>query len=226
MTTDSAYFSSFSKSLHLLFDGVGGSWGNIPQQYLDYFHHVYADGDISLLPAVSSLENADMLEGWEVEEVLSTLSKVNPEHWPDPESIASIDAELLLADEDSEPNDFDEGVREFVEDNLGTSEKTQKVLKGVLESVFGDGVSTIRSKQGKYPSPSNNFLQDKDGTFAGTFRFEDYLFDFEIAPTEQGWICTYRLDEKSLDKLEKPEFTGQRHDGKPKHRKVRSRGWG
>lgn len=230
MTTDSAYFSSFSKSLNLLFDGVKGDWNGIPQHYLDYFHHTYSDGDVSLIPAVSVLENTDMLESWEIEEVLALLSKVNPEQWPDPESIASIDAELLLAHRDLDTSaeeliDPEQGAAEFVEDNLGTSEKTQKVLKGVLESVFGPGVGTIRSKQGKYPSPSNNFLQEKDGTFAGTFKFDDYTFDFEIAPTEQGWLCTYRLDEKSLDKLEKPEFTGQRRDNRPKHRKVRSRGW-
>jgi hypothetical protein len=223
MTADSAFLTTSIKSLGHLIEGVNGEWHEIPQHYLDYFNHTYADGDVSLLPAVSKLENIDFLESWQIDEVLSLLTKVNPDHWPDCEDIRGIDAELLLSDGHIVGSDYTE--LEYVEDNLGASEKTQKALKGVLESVFGPGVSRIRSKKGDYPSPSNSFLQDKDGTFAGTFTFEGHTFDFEIAPTEAGWLCTYRLDEKSLDKLEKPEFKGQRRDNKPKHRKVRSQGW-
>lgn len=220
MTSDSAYFQKSLSSLNTLLQGAKGVWGDVPCEYLSYFHHNFADGDVSLLPALSGLTNTEGLEGWEIKEIVESLTKVNPKEWPDVESIESIDAETFF----SGPSYYGEGW-EFAEDNLGTSEKVQKALKGVIESVFGEGVSTIRSKQGKYPSPSNNFLQEKDGTFAGTFKFESHLFEFEIAPTEEGWICTYRLDEDSLDKLEKPEFKKRRKDNKPNHRKVRSQGW-
>lgn len=223
MTSDSAYFATAKRSLSALVQGAEGSWYEIPKGYLNYFHHEFADGDVSLLPAAFSFDNVDGVEDWQMGEVIDLLSKVDPREWPDCDSIACTDVEELIYSLDNGANQAE--VMEYVEDNLGTSEKTQRVLKGVLESVFGKGVETIRSKQGKFPSPSNNFLQDKDGTFAGTFKFDSHLFDFEIAPTEKGWICTYRLDEKSLDNLEKPEFKGRRKDDKVKHRKVRSQGW-
>ena len=221
MTSDSAYFQKSSSSLNTLLQGAKGVWGDLPRDYLNYFNHTFVDGDVSLLPSLSGLVNTDSLDGWEIQEIVGALTKVNPKEWPDVDSIETIDAESFFTGEaNNAPGEW-----EYVEDNLGTSERVQKALKGVLESVFGDDVSTIRSRQGKYPSPSNNFLQEKDGTFAGTFKFEGHLFQFEIAPTEAGWICTYRMDEDSLDKLEKPEFKNRRKDNKPNHRKVRSQGW-
>lgn len=221
MTSDSAYLKQSVSSLNILLQGAKGVWGDIPHIYMGYLSHAYVDGDISLLPALSALINTDCLESWEIEDVVDALIKVDPKEWPDPGSIETLDAEKLLGGQD----DASHGEWSYVEDNLGTSEKAQKALKGVIESIFGEGVSTIRSKLGKYPSPSNNFLQEQDGTFAGTFKFENNLFEFEIAPTEVGWICTYRLSEDSLDKLEKPEFKNRRKSNKPNHRKVRSQGW-
>lgn len=217
MQSDSAYLCSCDKNLRLLLDASNGDWKSIPQNYLDYFHHEYSDGDVSFIPAVSTFENTDFLEIWQVEEAAEMLTKVDPNGWPDIDSVEAIDVPALLEEEQ-------DGEWDYVEDNLGTSEKVQKALKGVIESVFGGAVSQIRSKTGQYPSPKNNFLLEKDGTFAGTFKFDIFSFEFEIAPTEKGWICTYRLDEKSLEKLDKPEFKGKR-DNKINHRKVRSRGW-
>lgn len=221
--SDTAYMALAKRSLPLLIEGVKGDFASIPDQYLEYLAHEYSDGDISLLPALSRLEGADELEPWQFEEVLEALGKVDPNEWPDLYNIESIFAPGIL-DKFSETLENEDELQ-YVEDNLGTSEKTQKVLKGVIESVFGEPVEKIRSRQGKFPSQSNNFLQEKDGTFAGTFQFKDHLFEFEIAPTERGWICTYRLTEGSLDKLEKPQFK-QKKQGKVHHRrKVRSQGW-
>lgn len=224
--SDSAYLASSRKSLEYLIEGASGDLGSIPQYYLDYFAHIYQDGDISLLPALSKVKDAEDLEPWQLDEVLDVLEKVNPNEWPDLDSINSISAPHLLGQNPVEDNFSERDGWEYVEDNLGTSEKVQKALKGVIESVFGDDVSTIRSKKGKFPSPENNFLQDKDGTFAGTFKFEGHTFEFEIAPTEKGWICTYRVGEDSLDKLEKPNL--RKHGEKPKDRgprRVRNQGW-
>lgn len=218
MSSDQAYTSTFRENLNTVLKGSGGDWSKIPPEYLSHFFHTYVDGDISLIPLSSKLEKTEFLEEHEIGSVLEILSKVDPRVWPDPECVESIDAELLLNCGKDEPLDF-------VEDNLGTADKVEKVLKSVIENSFGKGVTSIRSHKGKYPSPENNFLQEEDGTFSGTFVFGPHKFNFEIAPTELGWICTYRMSEKSLDNLEKPEFKGKRKGNKKFLRKVRNQGW-
>jgi hypothetical protein len=172
---------------------------------------------VSLLSAFSKFSVSSELENWELDEAIEMLSKVEPEFWPDPESIERLDLGAIFLDNQDE-------TFEFVEDNLGSSEKAQKVILAVIHSVFGETVNTIRDKSGNYPSPRNNFLQDKDGTFSGTFGFEGFKFLFEILPTEQGWVCTYRMSEKSLDSLEKLTDTKGTKKSQ-QHRKVRHRGW-
>lgn len=218
MQSDSAYLAQYPAMMNLLLEASGGDFARIPSNYLENFNHEYSDGDISFLPAVSKLKNTDFAESWQTEEAIEFLSKVNPQEWPNPEDVESIDYEKLFQ---SEQRDWD-----FVEDNLGTSEKVEKVLKAVLESVFGKGVSSIRDHSGSFPSPRNNFLQEEDGTFSGTFKYYKHEFVFEIAPTEKGWLCTYRLGEKSLDELEEPAFKGKEDQKKQMNPKtVRTRSW-
>lgn len=219
MPSDSAYTSQCFAMVRLLVDAVQGEFANIPDNYLQNFHHTYTNGDISLVPAFSALSGTEFAEPWHIDEVVEILSRVNPEQWPNCEDIVNIDIESLLV-EGTEAETLD-----YVEDNLGTAEKTEKVLKEVIESVFGEKVSSIRDRSGNFPSPKNNFLQEKDGTFAGTFKHENHTFHFEIAPTEAGWICTYRLSEKSVDALEKPKYKGQRKNEQHEYRSVRTSGW-
>lgn len=221
MQSDTAYLAQYPPMLNLLREASGGNIASIPNQYLNNFHHTYANGDISLIPKVSSLSNTDFLETWQIDELAESLSRVNPRGWPDLEDIVNIDAQRIL----NEESETDHTVN-FVEDNLGTADKTEKIIKIVIESVFGKGVSAIRDRGGNFPSPKNNFLQEEDGTFAGTFKHDEHIFSFEIAPREVGWICTYRLTEKSLDKLEKPKFKSQRDDNQHSNRNaVRTKAW-
>lgn len=219
MQSDSAYLAQYPPMLRLLQEASGGSLAHIPQNYLDNFYHEYTTGEVSLLPAAGKLENIDLMEQWEVDEVLEVLSRVDPLEWPDPVDIVGIDANAVIQVE--EPEKF----CDYVEDNLGTSAKVEEVLRIVLEEVFGKGVSNIRDNSGNYPSPKNNFLQEQDGTFAGTFKFENHTFRFEIAPTEVGWLCTYRMTEKCLDKLDRPKYKNQREDKEREYRSVRTKAW-
>lgn len=219
MQSDSAYLAQYPPMLRLLQEASGGDLASVPQSYLDNFYHEYANGEISLIPAAGKLESTDEMEPWEVDEVLEVLSRVNPLEWPDPVDIVGIDADAVI--QADEPEKF----CNFVEDNLGTSGKVEEVLRIVLEEVFGKGVSSIRDNSGNYPSQKNNFLQEQDGTFAGTFKFENHSFKFEIAPTEVGWLCTYRMTEKCLDKLERPKFKNQRKDENNNYRSVRTKAW-
>ena len=146
------------------------------------------------------------------------LGKVCPEDWPNIEDIQSISLEEVLKVYEEDATGFD-----FVEDNLSTAEKTEKVLIEVISSVFGDKVSTIRSEKGYFANPKNNFLQEEDGTFAGTFEYGDHKFIFEVYPDEQGWGCTYRMHWDSVKDL--PPKTDKKEEEKDHTRRVRQRGW-
>ena len=201
----------------LLYEASHGDFECVPENYSEHFKHCFQDGDVSLLSAFSKFSMDGELENWELDEAIELLSKVEPDFWPDPESIEHLDLGGIFSNGGEETLDF-------VEDNLSSSERVQKVLSAVIYSVFGEKVDAIRDKSGGYPSPKNNFLQDEDGTFSGTFKFDSYKFLFEILPTEQGWVCTYRMDEKSLDSLEKNTDIKNKKQA-PQHRKVRHRGW-
>jgi hypothetical protein len=150
------------------------------------------------------------------------LGKVTPSDWPNVEDIEGVSLEELLRVYDTDATD-PEGLN-FVEDNLSTAEKVEKVLIEAISSVFGDKVSTIRSEKGYYASPKNNFLQEDDGTFAGTFMYDGRKFIFEVAPSEDGWLCTYRIHWDEFSKLP-PLHDEDTKDKNDYTRRVRHRGW-
>jgi hypothetical protein len=160
------------------------------------------------------------MEDFEIEEAIELLGKVNPGDWPPLEDIEGVSlGDFLRAFDDEREGEYD-----FVEDNLSTAEKVEKVLIEVISSVFGDRVSTIRSEKGYFGNPKNNFLQDDDGTFAGTFMYDGHKFIFEVYPDEQGWGVTYRLHWDSVDKL--PPYHNEDNPEKNDYtRRVRHRGW-
>ncbi len=203
----------------MLWNASEGCPENIPESYCEHLNHKYVDGDISLVSLLSKFNYTEDLEDFEVEEAIEMLGKVNPEDWPNIEDIKGVSIEELL-----HIYDEDASVFEFVEDNLGTSEKVEKVLIEVISSVFGDRVSNIRSEKGYFGNPKNKFLQAEDGTFAGTFMYDGNKFLFEIAPAEDGWICTYRMHWDSVDKLP-PVVQADNKNDTDYTRHVRNRGW-
>jgi hypothetical protein len=203
----------------MLWEASEGDPRRIPDEYAAHLNHSYVDGDISLVGLLNRVEDYSELDDFEIEEAIEILGKVNPGDWPDVEDIEGVSIEELLRIYDEDATEFD-----FVEDNLGTAEKVEKVLIEAISSVFGDRVSTIRSEKGYFGNPKNNFLQADDGTFEGTFMYDGNKFMFEIAPTEGGWLCTYRMHWDSVDKL--PPLHDE--DTKEKNnytRRVRHRGW-
>lgn len=207
----------------MLWDASEGNPADIPEHYLAHLNHEYIDGDISLVPAISKFEYTESIEDFEWEEAVELLGKVNPDDWPLIEDIEGVNVEELLKIYDEDASTFD-----YVEDNLGTAEKVEKVIKETIKSVLGEEVDKIRSRSGQFPSAANKFLQDSDGTFAGSFMHGDHKFLFEIAPMESGWLCTYRLSEQTLDKLPPiPQEDKEEDDPKKKDytRRIRNRGW-
>jgi hypothetical protein len=217
---DSAYSAKYLSVARMLWNASEGNPQDIPEHYAAHLNHEYSDGSVSMVSLLPKFEYTEGLEPEEIEEAIEILGKVNPQDWPFTEDIVGIDVEELLKiyDKDAWEEGFD-----FVEDNLSTADKVVKVLREVISSVFGERVNNIRNSRGQLPSVSNNFLLQEDGTYAGTFQYDRKTFDFEVAPTESGWICTYRLDADSFDKL--PPIPEKEEVNNNKRRKIRARGW-
>jgi hypothetical protein len=216
---DSAYTAKYLGIARMLWEASDGDPSSIPADYCEYLNHEYIDGDISLVSLLNKFDYTEGLEDFEVEEAIEAIGKVCPEDWPNIEDIEGVSVEDLLKVYDEDASEFN-----FVEDNLSTAEKVEKVLIEVISSVFGDKVSTIRSEKGYFANPKNNFLQEEDGTFAGTFEYDGNKFMFEVAPAEDGWICTYRMHWDSVNKL--PPITQSDDETQTDYtRRVRHRGW-
>ena len=197
---DTAYQTRYIAVARLLWDASNGIPGDIPQDYCEHLDHEYEDGDISLVSLLPKFESYSELEDFEVEEAIELLGKVNPNDWPAAEDIEGVSLEELLRiyDKDATPG-FD-----FVEDNLSTADRVEKALIEVISSVFGDKVSTIRSEKGYYANPKNNFLQEDDGTFAGTFMYDDHKFIFEVPMVKTtNAISTTTTSLQNLNSVEK-----------------------
>ncbi len=219
---DAAYQAKYLGMARLLWEASNGNPRDIPVNYSEHLSHKYVDGDISLVGLLPLIEDYSELDPFEIEEAIEMLGKVSPGDWPDVEDIEGVSLEELLRVYDTDATD-PEGFN-FVEDNLSTAEKVEKCLIEVISSVFGDRVSTIRSEKGYFANPKNNFLQEEDGTFAGTFMFGDHKFIFEVYPDEQGWGVTYRLHWDSADKLP-PKHDEDDSTKNNYTRRVRHRGW-
>ena len=216
---DSAYQAKYLGIARMLWNASAGNPADIPSDYCEHLRHEYVDGDISLVALLNKFDYTEELEDFEIDEAIEALGKVDPDDWPNIDEIEGISIEELLHIYDEDASEFN-----FVEDNLSTSEKVEKVLIEVISSVFGDRVSTIRSEKGYYANPKNDFLQEDDGTFAGTFMYDGNKYLFEVAPAEDGWLCTYRMHWDAIDKLP------PKHDEDDKNkndytRRVRHRGW-
>jgi len=216
---DKAFQAKYLPMARLLWEASEGCPGDIPSDYARHLSHTFINGDLSLGSLLPKVEDYSEMDEIEIEEAIEMLGKVNPGDWPNIEDIQSVSLEEVLKIYDEDACEFN-----FVEDNLSTAEKTEKVLIEAISSVFGDRVSTIRSEKGYFPNPKNNFLQEDDGTFAGTFMYDGNKFIFEVYPDEQGWGVTYRLHWDSIDKL--PPYNDEDNPDKNDYtRRVRHRGW-
>ena len=217
---DSAFTAKYLGIARMLWQASEGDPSRIPQDYAEHLNHSFVDGYISLGSLLPLVEDYSEMDEVEIEEAIEMLGKVNPDDWPLLEDIEGVSLSDFLRAFDDEG----EGEYDFVEDNLSTAEKVEKVLIEVISSVFGDKVSTIRSEKGFYANPKNNFLQADDGTFEGTFIYDGHKFMFEVYPDEQGWGVTYRLHWNSVDKL--PPYHDEDDPEKNDYtRRVRHRGW-
>ena len=193
---DAAYQARYLGVAQTLIQASGGIPSGVPPAYAAHLNYTYSDGDISLAGLLPKLENFGGLEDYEIEEAIEILGKVNPEDWPYPDEIESVDVEELLRVYDEDSSSLD-----YMETPGTTSEKAELVLRHAIESVFGDVVSKVRSESGQYPDADNQYLQQPDGSYKGSFEYDGKKFDFQLEPDEMGWSLEYRMTAKTFDSL-------------------------
>ena len=220
---DAAYQAKYLQIARMLWDTAEGDPERIPDHYASHLGHSYSDGDISMVSLLNRFDCAVSMEEQELDEAIELLGKVRPQDWPDVEDIESVSLTDLLSIEDDDEDSFN-----FAEDNLGTAQTVEKGLAKVIESVLGEPVDNVRGKGGDYPSADNNFLQDDDGTFSGTFKHGEHKFNFEIFPDESGWTVTYRMSPETIDNLPPLHDQDKEEDDPTKKdysRRTRNKGW-
>ena len=212
---DSAYTQKYVAVAKMLWDASSGDPSSIPRNYTEHLDHQYLDGDISLAGLISKFDNFEGLENYELEEAIEMLGKINPNDWPYSADIDSVNAEELL-----KVYDEDASTADFAETPGTTSERAELVLRHAIESVFGDVVDKVRSDSGKYPDADNQYLQQPDGSYKGSFEYDGKKFDFQLEPDELGWTLQYRMAAKSFDAL--PPITDMENQ---EDESSRNRGW-
>ena len=212
---DSAYSAKYLAVAKMLLDASGGDPARVPWSYAEHLRHDYADGSTSLAYLLPKFESVETLEDYELEEAIEMLGKVSPNDWPYPEDIETIHTEELLHIYDEDASSFN-----FAETPGTTSEKAELVLRHAIESVFGDTVDKVRSTSGKYPDEDNQYLQQPDGSYKGSFEFDGKKFDFQLEPDELGWTLQYRMTASAFDKL--PPITDMDNQAAES---ARNKGW-
>lgn len=165
---DNTYYSTAQRVTDLLWETTKGDPSKFPSQYLETLEHEYSDGTLSLLPLLNKVE---LSEGSyeEFSEIVSNLIRVEPEQWPEPDSILSIQGDKLLYEIDPEPFEFSEWEFDFASPG-DMSDKMELFLKKVISSVYTDGVTSVTDAKGNPPNARNNYLMAADGkSFSGVF---------------------------------------------------------
>lgn len=181
---------------NMLWETTRGDFSKVPSNYLNSLGFEYSDGSVSFLDQLSKVEFSEgSFE--EFSEVVNHLVRVNPEDWPDLDSIVSIPAGKLLYEIETEPFEFSEFDWDFA-DPKDMSSKMELFYKKVISSVYTDGVNSVTDTKGNPPNAQNNYLMSPDGkSFSGVFydapRGEkEKKFTFEIKENSKGkWEIRY-----------------------------------
>lgn len=181
----------------LLWKTSGGDLTRVPPNYLESLGFEYSDGSQSILNQLAKVEFSEEMTHEDFSEVVDHLIRVNPEEWPDPDSIISIPAGKLLYEVETEPFEFSEFDWDFA-DPKDMSSKMELFYKKVISSVYTDGVTSVTDTKGNPPNAQNNYLMSPDGkSFSGVFydapRGEKKKkFTFEIKENSKGkWEIRY-----------------------------------
>ena len=140
-------------------------------------------------------------------EVVETLMCVQPDSWPNPDSVVEVPKGHLLYEVEPEYSEFDfvsfaEDMEQQAAGNPAPadamSEKMELFFKKVIASVYLDGVTSVTDAQGNPPNSANNYLMSEDGKqFTGIFydappNEQAKKFPFTIQENQSGkWVISY-----------------------------------
>ncbi|ATW62686.1 hypothetical protein SCBWM1_gp2 [Synechococcus phage S-CBWM1] len=167
LTREAYALSQSRRSIVALWENLNGNISELTDDYCDQYDYSFSSGEISLLSQIKKVQGVDDMTKEEFTELVDHLSKVDPEDWP--EDLESI--EEIVPDRVYEPvpsYSYSEDPEDFAEEVEGV--KVEKMLKGVISTVYRDGVARVVDSEGKPPSEANNFLMNPDGkSFSGVF---------------------------------------------------------
>jgi hypothetical protein len=188
---DHSFSEGARRVTDLLWETTGGDVSAFPKSYLENLRYDFSDGKVSMLELIDRVDLGPGATYEDYCEVVDALLSVNPDQWPNPETVVSIPAGHLK--HEIEP-DLDFSEFDFAEDQQQpTSDMSQKMelfLKKVISSVYLDGVTAVTDPQGNPPNEANNYLLSDDGKqFAGVF--------YDSPPNEQAKKFPFIISEKS-----------------------------
>jgi hypothetical protein len=179
----------------LLWENTGGDVAQFPKSYLETLRHDYADGRVSMLEL---MDRVDLGEGATYEEyceVFDSLLDVNPNNWPEPDSVLSVNKDVLLYGIEQDFSEFDDFEEfDFAEGDM--SSKMETFLKKVIASVYLDGVTDVTDEDGNPPNEENNYLLSDDGkefsgVFYGSSKEGTKTYPFAITDHNGKWKIEY-----------------------------------
>jgi hypothetical protein len=196
---DQTFSEGARRVTDLLWDTTGGDVSAFPKSYLENLRHDFSDGRVSMLELIDRVDLGPNATYEDYCEVVDALVSVNPDQWPNPDSVISVPVGHLQYE--VEPNldfsEFDFAEEEEVEEEevvvqqpSDMSEKMELFLKKVISSVYLDGVTAVTDPEGNPPNEANNYLLSDDGKqFVGVF--------YDSPPNEQAKKFPFVISEKN-----------------------------
>jgi hypothetical protein len=201
--TDQSFSEGARRVADMLWEATKGDVTAFPKSYLENLRYEFSSGNVSMLELIDRVDLGPSATYDDYCEVVDALMSVNPDQWPDPDSVLEIPAGHLQFE--IEPNldfsefDFADEIEEeevVVEEQQdpsqtdGMSEKMELFLKKVISSVYLDGVTAVTDMEGNPPNAANNYLLSEDGKqFTGVF--------YDSPPTQQAKKFPFAISEKS-----------------------------
>jgi len=212
---DQSFSEGARRVTDLLWENTGGDVSQFPQSYLENLRHEFSDGKVSMLELIDRVDLGPEASYDDYCEVIEALLSVDPNQWPDPQSVVEIQpshlqfeiqpeydfSEFDFAEEITEETMVAEGPGgEVAEGEVSErpaptqqgdamSEKMEMFFKKVISSVYLDGVTEVTDAEGNPPNSSNNYLLSEDGkTFSGIF--------YDSPPNEAAKKFPFHITEK------------------------------
>ena len=188
---DASFSESARRTADLLWEGTNGDLSTAPRSYLENLRYEFADGKVSMLELIDRVNLGKDATYDDYVEVVEALLSVDPELWPDADSVLEIKTDELLYEIQPEFSEFEEFV--FAEGDGDIGSKVELFLKKVISSVYTDGVTDVTDSQGNPPNMANRYLMSEDGTsFSGIF--------YDAPPNEEAKKFEFEIKRGSSDK--------------------------